>query len=111
MIRSSWIRWLHAPPITGWPALVCAFAAAGIPTAVRAAVSGLILVKPAGSGVKQEPPLPVAVELEKDAAPQGGLAEAIARRIREALVFTAQVELVPFGSLQRSEYKSKLVQH
>ena len=42
MIRSSWIRWLHAPPITGWPALVCAFAAAGIPTAVRAAVSGVV---------------------------------------------------------------------
>ena len=42
MIRSSWIRWLHAPPITGWPALVCAFAAVGIPTAVRAAVSGVV---------------------------------------------------------------------
>ena len=29
------------------------------------------------------------------------MADAIARRIRDALVFTARVELVPFGSLQR----------
>jgi len=27
------------------------------------------------------------------------------------LVVTTRVELVPYGSLKRSEYKSKLVQH
>lgn len=77
----------------------------------RPAVSGLILVRPRTQGVKQEPPLPVQVELERGSEPPGDLAAAIARRIREALVFTAGVELVPFGSIQRSEYKSKLVQH
>lgn len=77
----------------------------------RPAVSGLILVAPKSQGVKQEPPLPIQVELERDGEPSGDLAGAIARRIREALVFTASVELVPFGSIQRSEYKSKLVQH
>jgi phenylacetate-CoA ligase len=77
----------------------------------RPAISGLILVTPKSPGVKQEPPLPIQVELERDGEPPDGLAEAIARRIRDALVFTARVELVPFGSLQRSEYKSKLVQH
>ncbi len=77
----------------------------------RPTVSGLILVKPSAPGVKQEPPLPIAVELEKGAAAAEGLAAAIERRIREALIFTPRVELVPFGSLQRSEYKSKLVQH
>ena len=60
---------------------------------------------------EQEPPLPIQVELERDGEPSGDLAGAIARRIREALIFTAGVELVPFGSIQRSEYKSKLVQH
>ena len=39
------------------------------------------------------------------------LAEAIRDRLRNVLVFTAGIKLVPFGSLQRSEYKSKLVQH
>jgi phenylacetate-CoA ligase len=74
-------------------------------------VSGLILVKPAAAGVKQEPPLPVAVELAKDTASNEALAERIRQRLRAALVFSARVELVPWGTLQRSEYKSKLVQH
>ena len=39
------------------------------------------------------------------------LADAIGKRLRGVLVFTAAVELVPYGSLKRSEYKSKLVQH
>ena len=34
---------------------------------------------------------------------------AIARRIRERLVVAAEVELVPWGTLPRSDYKSKLV--
>ena len=74
-------------------------------------VSGHILVKPASPGVKQEPPLPVVVELAKDCPPTDELADAIRTRLRSALVFTAHVELVSYGSLQRSEYKSKLVQH
>jgi len=73
------------------------------------AVSGAILVKPARPGVKQEPPLPVAVELSKDATSDPALAGRIAERLRAALVFSADVELVPFGTLERSEYKSKLV--
>ncbi len=74
-------------------------------------VSGLILVKPASAGVKQEPPLPIEVELAKDQGEDAALAEAIRARLRNVLVFTAGIKLVPFGSLQRSEYKSKLVQH
>jgi phenylacetate-CoA ligase len=73
-------------------------------------VSGHILVKPRAPGVKQEPPLPVAVELARDAAPDAALAEAISQRLRGALLFQARVELVPFGSLHRSEYKAKLVE-
>ena len=38
-----------------------------------------------------------------------GLAEAIRARLRTVLVVQTSVELVPWGALQRSEYKSKLV--
>jgi phenylacetate-CoA ligase len=72
-------------------------------------VSGHILVKPQVAGVKQEPPLPVAVELCQGAPASPGLAEAIRERIREVLIVQARVELVPFGTLRRSEYKSRLV--
>jgi phenylacetate-CoA ligase len=72
-------------------------------------VSGHILVKPRLAGVKQEPPLPVAVELARDAVPDAGLADAIRARLRDVLVVQTDVELVPWGRLQRSEYKSRLV--
>jgi phenylacetate-CoA ligase len=74
-------------------------------------VSGHILVKPQAPGVKQEPPLPVAVELAQDAPTDAGLVDAIHRRLRDVLVVQTRVELVPWGTLQRSEYKSRLVEH
>jgi phenylacetate-CoA ligase len=72
-------------------------------------VSGHVLVKPQVAGVKQEPPLPVAVELARGASSDDALAEAIRARLREVLVVQTQIELVPWGSLRRSEYKSTLV--
>jgi phenylacetate-CoA ligase len=72
-------------------------------------VSGRVLVRPRDPGVKQEPPLPVAVELGREAAPDAELAQAIRARLREVLVVQAEVELVPWGSLQRSDYKSRLL--
>jgi phenylacetate-CoA ligase len=72
-------------------------------------VSGHILVKPHAPGVKQEPPLPVDVELGPEAAADDSLAAAIRERLRQVLVVQTRVELVPWRSLQRSEYKSKLV--
>jgi phenylacetate-CoA ligase len=74
-------------------------------------VSGHILVQPRAPGVKQEPPLPVRVELARGAAGDAALADAIRERLRNALVVQTRVELVPWGTLQRSEYKSKLVEH
>jgi phenylacetate-CoA ligase len=71
-------------------------------------VSGHILVRPEREGVKQEPPLPVVVELAAAAA-DAGLADAIRDRLRSVLVVQTRVELVPFGTLARSEYKAKLV--
>ena len=73
-------------------------------------VSGHILVQPEAPGVKQEPPLPVRVELARGRDADDSLAEAIRERLRGALVVATRVELVPWGSLQRSEYKSKLVE-
>jgi phenylacetate-CoA ligase len=75
------------------------------------AVSGHILVRPSAPGVKQDPPLPVSVELAPGAAADPALAESIRERLRHTLVVQARVDLVPWGSLQRSEYKSKLVEH
>jgi phenylacetate-CoA ligase len=87
------------------------------PSAVRDVVSGFapevsghLLVRPQSAGVKQEPPLPVTVELAKDATPDPALADAIRERLRSVLVIQTRVELVPWGSLARSEYKSKLVE-
>jgi phenylacetate-CoA ligase len=73
-------------------------------------VSGNILVRPLAPGVKQDPPLPVSVELAQGAEGEEALADAIRERLRAVLVVQASVELVPWGSLERSEYKSKLVQ-
>ncbi len=87
------------------------------PTAVREVVgafaprvSGHIRVQPEATGVKQEPPLPVAVELARGAEPDEGLADAIRERLRAVLVVQTRVELVPYGSLERSEYKGRLVE-
>ena len=75
------------------------------------AVSGHIRIRPAAPGVKQDPPLPVVVELAADGAEDPRLADSIRERIRSVLVVQARVELVPFGTLARSDYKSKLVEH
>jgi phenylacetate-CoA ligase len=87
------------------------------PSAVREVVSGFaprvsgyVLVKPRADGVKQEPPLPVAVELARGVEADDELGDAIRARLREVLVVQTAVELVPWGSLQRSEYKSKLLE-
>jgi phenylacetate-CoA ligase len=75
------------------------------------ALSGNILVRPRSPGTKQEPPLPVSVELAQGATADPALAEAIRERLRSVLVVQTRVELVPWGSLRRSEYKSRLVEH
>jgi phenylacetate-CoA ligase len=72
-------------------------------------VSGRVLVRPSAAGVKQEPPLPVAIELAEGETADPALATAIRGRLRDVLVVQTEVELVPWGSLQRSDYKSRLV--
>ena len=88
------------------------------PSAIREIVSefapdigGPIMVRPTAAGVNQVPPLPVMVELATGRGGESGLAERIEKRIRDALVVSTRIDLVPWGTLQRSEYKSTLVQH
>ena len=74
------------------------------------AVSGNVLVRPRLAGVKQEPPLPVSVELARDSAPDSALADSIRERLRGVLTVQTEVELVAFGALRRSDYKSRLIE-
>ena len=66
-------------------------------------VTGAILIRPRGKGVRQEPPLPVVVEGDP------ALKEELAAAIRSALLFTPEVQMVPPQSLPRSDYKVRLV--
>jgi len=72
-------------------------------------VSGHVLVRPQAPGPRQDPPLPVRVELARGAEADPALADAIRERLRSMLVVQTTVELVPWRTLERSEYKSRLV--
>jgi phenylacetate-CoA ligase len=87
------------------------------PTAVREVVgalapdvTGQVRVRPRTAGVKQEPPLDVVVELARGVAAGPALAATIEARLRGALLVRTRVELVPWGALARSDYKSALVE-
>jgi phenylacetate-CoA ligase len=73
-----------------------------------AEVSGVISVRPRRRGFRQDPPLKVLVESGGADAP-ADLAERIRTRIRDVLLVTTEIGHVPFDSLPRSDYKSKLV--
>jgi len=86
------------------------------PSAVREVVhefapeiTGVIMIRPREKGVRQEPPLPVSIEVTGGADIEG-LAERIRARLREKLLVTTEIEIVAAGALPRSEYKSKLVE-
>ena len=52
----------------------------------------------------------MAVELARGATPDAALADAIRDRLRDVLVVQTRVELVPWGSMKRSEYKATLIE-
>ena len=72
-------------------------------------VAGVIVIRPRAKGVRQDPPLPIRVEVAPGAEVEG-LADKIRGRIRDKLLVTTEIELAPPGTLPRSEYKSKLVE-
>ena len=73
-------------------------------------VSGHVRVRPQAPGTKQDPPLPVAVELAQGEETDPDLADAIRERLRAVLVVSTSVQLVPWGSLARDEYKGQLLE-
>jgi phenylacetate-CoA ligase len=86
------------------------------PTAIREvvgefapAVSGVIAIRPSRRGVKQDPPLALTVELSEGVGPADDIADRIEKRIRERLIVQTRVDAVPWGTLPRSDYKSRLV--
>jgi phenylacetate-CoA ligase len=80
-----------------------------IVNAFRPHVSGVISIRPARIGPKQEPPLRVIVELAEGGTETAALAEQIRTRIREVLIAATEIVLAPNASLPRSSYKSHLV--
>jgi phenylacetate-CoA ligase len=89
------------------------------PTAIRSiledftpAVSGMFQVRPRERTVLQKPPLPVLIELgEGTPAAPDDLRQRMIDEIRSRLLVTTDVQFVPFGSLPRETYKSKLVDY
>jgi phenylacetate-CoA ligase len=86
------------------------------PSAIRSVVAGFaprvtgaLKVRPTRRGVRQEPPLPVQVELAAGESGGEELAHAIEQAVRATLIATVRVALVPYGSIPRSEYKTKLL--
>lgn len=72
-------------------------------------VSGAISIRPTAKAVKQAPPLPVVVELGRGVAQNPELADRIRQRLRDELLVTTDITLVLYGTLPRTDYKSKLV--
>ncbi len=77
----------------------------------RPEVSGEMQIRIPGPGPMVDPPLPVVVERGEGALPEGDadLAARIEAKLRATLIFTARVQVVPAGSLPRTEAKAKLV--
>jgi len=77
--------------------------------AFQPATSGPISIRPRKKGFRQNPPLKLVVELGEGQAGTEALAEAIRNRIRETLLVGTEIVFASYGSLPRSDYKSKLV--
>jgi phenylacetate-CoA ligase len=89
------------------------------PTAIRGVladfrpqVAETFRIRPRTRGVAQQPPLPIVVELGSTvSAEPAGLRERLVEQIKTRLHIGADVQLVPYGSLPRDTYKSKLVDY
>ena len=75
-------------------------------------VSGMLQVRPKEAGVLQTPPLPVVVELgENFSGPTDDLRQRLQTEIRSRLLVTADLHIVPYGTIPRETYKSKLIDY
>ncbi len=75
-------------------------------------VSGMFQVRPKQRGVQQAPPLPIVVELgdglEK---PAEGLHDRMTDDLRTRLLVSTDIQFVPYSTLPRETYKSKLIDY
>lgn len=75
-------------------------------------VSGMLQVRPKEAGVLQTPPLPVLVELgEEFSGSEDDLKQKLQSEIRSRLLVTTDLQLVPYGTIPRETYKSKLIDY
>lgn len=74
-------------------------------------VTGEILIQLQEPPPSATPPLKIRVEHGDDPGDLGVLKKDIEKSIREKLIFSSSVELVPPGTLPKFEYKAKLVEH
>jgi phenylacetate-CoA ligase len=75
-------------------------------------VSGMLQVRPKEAGVLQTPPLPVVVELgENFSGSVDDLQKRLQTEIRSRLLVTMDLQLVPYGTIPRETYKSKLIDY
>jgi phenylacetate-CoA ligase len=89
------------------------------PTAIRGIlrdftpdVGEIFRIRPRVRGVSQPIPLPIVVELGPGvAAEPPGLRERLTAQIKNRLLVSADVQLVPHGTLPRDTYKTKLVEY
>ncbi len=77
---------------------------------LRPRTTGEVQILLHAPGPKVQPPLPLQVEYGLDVADLHELKQEIERALREKLIFTANVELVPPGTLPRFEMKAQLIQ-
>jgi len=89
------------------------------PTAIRGVlqdfrphVAEVFRIRPKVRGVSQVPPLPIVVELAEGVASEPeGLRDRIGAEIKTRLMVAADIQLVPYGTLPRDTYKSRLVEY
>ena len=78
-------------------------------TSFRPRVTGEIQVLLRKPGPSVDPPLEVKVEYDQD-EDLPGLKTTLEKALREKLIFSAKVELIPAGTLPRFEMKAKLIE-
>jgi len=78
-------------------------------TSLRPRMTGEIQILLEQPGPKVEPPLKIRAEYAEPVSDPGTLKSEIEQALRQKLVFRAEVELVPEGTLPRFEAKAQLI--
>ena len=87
-----------------WPSAI-----QDVVTGFRPDTTGAVRIMLPQSGPMVEPPLHILVEHGERAGDLQSLAAALEKTLRDRLIFTARVELVPPGTIPRSSMKTRLV--